>query len=148
MGFHKRRISGDLIREIYIQRGIAGLKSLLSADAFITTSGLASDFIELANSELPEDDFWIAAEKLVINDIYNKDMYGPDDLNANIPTAGIYEILYNSDYSREQKIIELKTYLSRYRKEILAEDGIDYTYAASIIINEYYAKIKRTENNG
>tara|TARA_R110000803_G_scaffold119626_1_gene187914 strand:+ start:67 stop:513 length:447 start_codon:yes stop_codon:yes gene_type:complete len=148
MGFHKRRVTGALIRDLYTRRGIPGLKSILSADAFITESGLATEFIDLTNAELSDHECWIAVEKLVINDIYNKDMYSPENLNADIPTTDVYKILDRSELSREQKLIELKALLSAYSDEILKKDGIDYTYAASIIINEYYAKIKRTENNG
>lgn len=138
MGFHRRRLSNDHIRDSYKQRGISFLKSLLSADTIIHEIGLVSDCIDLTNSKLNVYDCWIAIEELVKNDIYNKDMY---KLNDQIPNAGIYEILYNSDYSREQKLMEMKLYLSGYR-EILDAEGIDYTYASSLIINDYYAQIK------
>lgn len=143
MGFHRRHISNNLVRDMFQQRGIDALKGLLSADAFVTEIGLASDFIALTNKKINERDCWNAVEELVTNDIYNKEMYS---LNTNVPKAEVYKILHNSEYSREQKLMEMKLYLSHFKK-IFDADGIDYTYAASMIINEYYAKIERTTNN-
>jgi hypothetical protein len=138
MGFHRRHISNDLVRDMYQQRGITALKGLLSADAFVTELGLASDFIALTHKKINERDCWKAVEELVTNNIYKKEMYS---LNTKIPKAEVYKILHNSEYSREQKIMEMKLYLSHFKK-ILDADGFDYTYVASNIVNEYYAKTK------
>jgi len=138
MGFHRRRITNDHIRDSYKQRGLSFLKSVLSIDTIICEMGLASNCVGLINSKLNIYDRWLAIEELVKNDIYNKDMY---NLDEQIPTTGIYEILYNSEYSRDQKLMEMKLYLSEYKK-ILDAQGIEYTYAATSIINDYYAQIK------
>lgn len=144
MGFHRRHISNDLVRDLFMQRGIGSLKDLLSADAFITELGLASDFISLTNKKINERDRWTAVEELIIDDIYSKEMFSQ---GIQIPKAEIYSILYNSEYSRDQKLIELKGYLSQFKKQLDA-NGIDYTYMASQILTEYYAKIQRFTNNG
>jgi len=144
MGFHRRHISNDLIRNIFQQRGINALKDLLSADAFITERGLATDFITLINKNINERDRWHAVEELIIDNIYNKEMLIHD---IQIPKAEIYRIVYDSEYSRDQKLIELKVYLSQFKKQLDAY-GIEYTYMASQILTEYYAKVQRPTNNG
>ena len=69
MGFHRRRITNKLIRYCYSTNGIDAVKSLLTADAFISESGIASSFILDANSERV---CWLKIEKMIYNDIYIK----------------------------------------------------------------------------
>ena len=63
--------------------------------------------------------------------------------NLSISKVEVYKILYNKE-SRDQKHIELKSYLSQFKDE-LDVHGIDYTWLASQFIKEYYAT-KRNDN--
>jgi len=58
----------------------------------------------------------------------------------------VYKILHNNGYLRDQKHMELKSYLSQFKDELDAHD-IDYTWLASKFIKEYYAT-QRTNNQG
>jgi len=64
--------------------------------------------------------------------------------NLSINKAEVYKILHNSEYLRDQKHMELKSYLSQFKDELDAH-GIDYTWLASKFIKEYYAT-QRTDN--
>ena len=63
--------------------------------------------------------------------------------NLSISKVEVYKILYNKE-SRDQKHMELKSYLSQFKDE-LDVHGIDYTWLASQFIKEYYAT-KRNDN--
>ena len=143
MGLYKRFISNDLVRKYYNEGGILKLKTLLTTDVFIYESGIASDFISLVNSNLSEQDLWIAVKEVIQNDIYIKGYMLP----AGISNAKIYEIMHNSEYSRDEKLMQLKSYLSKFINELDAY-GIDYTYMASKILIEYYERSNGIKNNG
>jgi len=66
--------------------------------------------------------------------------------NLPISKAEVYRILHNSKSQRDQKTMELKSYLSQFKNELDAH-GIDYAYLASQFIKEYYAT-QRTNNQG
>ncbi len=63
--------------------------------------------------------------------------------NLSISKVEVYKILHNKE-SRDQKHMELKSYLSQFKDE-LDVHGIDYTWLASQFIKEYYAT-KRNDN--
>ena len=65
--------------------------------------------------------------------------------NLSISKVEVYKILHNKE-SRDQKHMELKSYLSQFKDELDAHD-IDYTYLASQFIKEYYAT-QRNDNQG
>ncbi len=143
MGFHKRFITNDLVQNYYHIGGMEKLETLLSADAYICESGIASDFISLANSDLSEQDLCNATKELMKNDIYIKGIMLPDEVSK----AKIFEIVYNSEHSRDEKLIQLKSYLGEFIDELNAY-GIEYTYLASRILTEYYEQTKAIKNNG
>ncbi len=49
----------------------------------------------------------------------------------------INTILTNNNYSRDQKLMKLKSYLSKFK----AQFNIDYTYVASQLLKDYYDKL-------
>ncbi len=63
--------------------------------------------------------------------------------NLSISKVEVYKILHNKE-SRDQKHMDLKSYLSQFKDE-LDVHGIDYTWLASQFIKEYYAT-KRNDN--
>jgi len=63
--------------------------------------------------------------------------------NLSISKVEVYKILHNKE-SRDQKHMELKSYLSQFKDE-LDVHGIDYTWLASQFIKEYYAT-QRNDN--
>ena len=146
MGFHKRRISNELLKSNYLEGGIQSIKTIIGrADAYIAEQGLSCDFIDLVFTEKikNENDRWAAIDKMISNYIYTKEM---NVFNLSISRAEVYRILHNSGYLRDQKHMELKSYLSQFKDELDAHD-IDYTWLASQFIKEYYAT-QRTDNQG
>ena len=135
MGFHKRYISNKLVRYCYSSDGVDSLKSLLTADAFTFEIGIASTFLRIANNA---QCCWIKIEKLIYTDIYNKGM----DMLTHEQEQNISAILSDIQYSRDQKLIEIKSYLSKFKTELDA-NGIEYTFFASQILREYYEKFNR-----
>lgn len=137
MGFHKRRISNKLVRFRFINNGIDSLKELLSADAIIVENGIANDFIK----EMSADRVcWLKIEKMIYDDIYNK---GTGMLSEE-QKINIAVILSDISYSRDEHLMEIKSYLSYFKNEFDAQ-GIEYTYLASQIIKEYY-EVNGTRN--
>ena len=63
--------------------------------------------------------------------------------NLSISKVEVYKILHNKE-SRDQKHMELKSYLSQFKDELDVHE-IDYTWLASQFIKEYYAT-KRNDN--
>lgn len=146
MGFHRRYITNDLIKSMYTQRGIKSVKSLVDkVDAFIVQDGLAQDFIDLANyqEDINDVDRWNIIDKLIRDNIYTKEM-NVFDLSVN--RIEVYKILYNSEYSRDRKLMELKLYLTQFKDELDA-NGFEYTRLASQFVKEYY-DTQRTSNKG
>lgn len=140
MGFHKRHITNKLVRYCYSTTGIDSLKKLLSADAFISEHGIASSFVRLATNDRV---CWLKIEKMISNDIYNKGMSMLTETQKN----NVAVILADDGYSRDQKLIKLKTYLSNFKSDFDA-DGIEYTFLASQILKEYYDESNRTRDIG
>ena len=137
MGFHKRRISNKLVRFRFINNGIDSLKELLSADAIIVENGIANEFIK----EISTDRVcWLKIEKMIYDDIYNK---GTGMLSEE-QKINIAVILSDTSYSRDEHLMEIKSYLSYFKNEFDAL-GIEYTYLASQIIKEYY-EVNGTRN--
>lgn len=138
MGFHRRRISNKLVRYCYSTNGIDAVKALLTADAFISESGIATSFILDANSERV---CWLKIEKMIYNDIYTK---GTSMLTEE-QKINIAVILSDVSYSRDEMLIELKHYLSHFKSEFDA-NGIEYTFLASQILKEHYEELNRTRD--
>lgn len=64
---------------------------------------------------------------------------------TNDQQMNIAVILTNNGYSRDQKLIKLKTYLSKFKSDFDV-NGIEYTFLASQILKEYYDKFNRAQN--
>jgi hypothetical protein len=138
MGFHKRRITDKLVRYCYINGGIDSLKGLLTADAFICEQGLASTFIDMSNAELV---CWLRIEKTIYDDIYTKGTC----MLTEAQQENVAVILADNTYSRDEKLIKLKQYLSQFKDELGAY-GIEYTYLASQILKEHHEKLNRSRD--
>jgi len=67
MGFHKRRITEEVLVDIYRRDGIAGIESyLLHADAFVTSDDLSSRTVDLFNnSEQDKIKKWNTISRLI-----------------------------------------------------------------------------------
>lgn len=138
MGFHRRRITDKLIRYCYINGGVESLKNILSADAFICEQGLSSLFIEMTNEELV---CWLRIEKTIYDDIYTKGT----SMLTEAQQENVAVILADNTYSRDEKLIKLKQYLSNFKDELGAY-GIEYTYLASQILKEHHEKLNRSRD--
>ncbi len=86
---------------------------------------------------------WCKAVKIIHNNIYTKEM---NVFNLSISKAEVYKILHDKRSQRDQKHMELKSYLSKFKDE-LDVHGIDYTWLTSQFIKEYYAT-QRNDNQG
>lgn len=138
MGFHRRYITNKLVRYCYSTNGIDSLKQLLTADAFISEEGISLSFLRMANNERV---CWLKIEKMIYKDIYNKGT----GMLTEAQKINVAVILADNAYSRDQKLIELKAYLSKFKSEFDA-DGIEYTFLASQILKEYYEEFNRTRD--
>jgi hypothetical protein len=111
---------------------------LLTADAFISEEGISLSFLRMANNERV---CWLKIEKMIYKDIYNKGT----GMLTEAQKINVAVILADNAYSRDQKLIELKAYLSKFKSEFDA-DGIEYTFLASQILKEYYEEFNRTRD--
>lgn len=133
MGFHKRRLTNKLIRYYYCTNGINSLQNILTADAFIYEDGLSSWFVNAVNSDKV---CWFKIAKTIYTNIYSKGI----SMLTSYEWSYINTILENSAYSRDQKLIDIKQYLSQFKDKLDAY-GIDYTYLASQILKEHHEKL-------
>lgn len=139
MGFHKRRITNKHVRYCYIKNGVESLKQLLTADAFYCENGIALEFINLANVEHV---CWLRIEKTIYDDIYTKGL----SMLTEAQQEHVAVILADITYSRDEKLIKLKQYLSQFKDEFDA-CGIEYTYLASQIFKEHHEKLNGSRDS-
>ena len=73
MGFHKRYISNDQVKDIFRSQGLEGVKDWYTrgVDALITESGLASDIHDLMHLPgIDNNELWVKIKDMITEETY------------------------------------------------------------------------------